>query len=120
MGNTLRPTCEIYVDFSGDREDLQRIVSEAVDGKLESFFTVVSNVLDISVKENELFNSPKYGGAIPPAEAPNHYLYFKFRLNVSPASDNVSDSIFSQSIEDLVKKISIFGINVKADDIILV
>lgn len=120
MENNLQPTCEIYVDFSGSREEMQQITAKAIDGKLEKFFAVVSEYLDVTVKNNELFNSPKYGSSLPPEDAPNRYLYFKYRLNVATISEDVSEDIFEREIQKLIQAISVLGIPVKADAVILV
>lgn len=106
---------EMYVEYPGEREGLKQIIGKLFDVKLGDFGDVDTDVLDINVKRNELFNSPKYGSPIPPDEAPNRYMYYKYRLDIVPISEKISKDSFVSELQKLQTHINELGFKVVAD-----
>lgn len=94
--------CEIYIDFNGRKEDLQKLIVKLVDGSPRKFGLVNSKICSINIDDNELFNSPKYGVSIPPDDDPKRYLYFKFRVDIIPIDMNVTKKMFEKETKKIL------------------
>lgn len=106
------PFCELYVDYSENREKLQSRVAEIINGIPEKYGEVTSEVLIIDIKYNELFNSPKYGGEIPSEQDDSRPFYYKYRIEIEPADDDVDSDEYRQGLRKIVNGLRDDGVKV--------
>ncbi len=86
--------CELFVNYSGDRETLKINVASLIVGVAGKFGVVESALLSINIKENELYNSEKYGGKIPDSNDQTIKYYYKYRINIEPIDESIDKYIY--------------------------
>lgn len=95
--------CELLVEIDMDDSQLGQLVTGIINGKFEDVDSIVSSVLDISIDDNEFFNSPKYGEPYPPDDSPDRFFYYHYRIEIEPVSDDIPREIYIKEVANLLQ-----------------
>lgn len=102
--------CELFVDCEGDREKLQSLIAEIMNGSQERFGVIKSDIFSIVIKNNELHNSQSYGGEIPEENNNTRPYYYKYRINIEPADNDVVQSKYLDGLKKIVDELNKHGV----------